>query len=350
MTTAIRDMQREALFWSVRLDEGDLTSEEQASLEDWLRASDFHAAALAEAEIIWSRMAEIDYEPALELAAVGQAEAAYERQPEPIGFWERATETLEGAWLKLFGAGAAIAAVLAVFLAAGVPIDRLVTPNEAVEPIAFETQLRQMQRIKLPDGTQITLDANSRLTFVSDEASRQAVLTRGNALLDVASDKERPFLLVAGPADIRVVGTRFDVRLSEGKAFVGVSEGEVAVQYRGADDAALNDNQSLLLKSGEATSVTAASGLGVKEAFYAGEFGAWRSGRIVYVDATLREIIDDANRYADEPIEVAPTVRELGVSGTFNVKNPEELFDALEQGLPVRGIQREGKLIIVPAS
>lgn len=349
MKAAIREMQREALFWSVRLDEGKLTSEEQASLEDWLKASSYHAAALAEAEILWNRMSHVDYEPALEAARSEETKTAYEGPPEPIGFWQRTTEALEGAWLKLFAGGTAIAAGLAIFLAAGIPLESLMEPNDPAEPIVFETQLRQMQRIELPDGTKITLDANSRLTFVADEASRQAKLIRGNALFDVASDEERPFALVAEPADIRVVGTRFDVRLSEGEAFVGVTEGEVAVQYLGKDDRSPNDTKVLLLEPGDAATVSAADGLGEKEAFYAAELGAWRSGRMVYVDATLREIIDDANLYTEVPIALEPAIRELGVSGTFNVKNPEELFKALEQGLPVRAIERNGKRIIVSA-
>ena len=73
-----------------------------------------------------------------------------------------------------------------------------------------------------------------------------------------------------------------------------------------------------------------------------GEPAAWRHGRLVYVDAPLKDIIADANRYSREPIEIADEgVANVRVSVTYPSDRIEEMVAALSRSLSLE-IERRG--------
>lgn len=67
--------------------------------------------------------------------------------------------------------------------------------------------------ILLPDGTQVWLNADSRVAYKDDfgEKSREISLT-GEAYFDVVKDKDRPFIIHTETIDVKVLGTVFNVR------------------------------------------------------------------------------------------------------------------------------------------
>jgi ferric-dicitrate binding protein FerR (iron transport regulator) len=67
--------------------------------------------------------------------------------------------------------------------------------------------------IRLPDGTQVWLNADSKITYPDNfrGATREVQLT-GEAFFDVVKDKSRPFVIHTRTVDIKVLGTAFNVR------------------------------------------------------------------------------------------------------------------------------------------
>jgi ferric-dicitrate binding protein FerR (iron transport regulator) len=104
-------------------------------------------------------------------------------------------------------AGTAVAAsILAVFL--------LLPPgNPKVASNTVSTKAGSKSKIQLPDGTQVWLNADSKLKYNQDfmGAFREVQLT-GEAYFDVAKDKAHPFIIHTGSIDVKVVGTSFNVR------------------------------------------------------------------------------------------------------------------------------------------
>jgi ferric-dicitrate binding protein FerR (iron transport regulator) len=67
--------------------------------------------------------------------------------------------------------------------------------------------------IKLPDGTMVRLNSDSRLTYLNFTAGKTREVTLiGEAFFDVASDSSRPFIIHTGKINIKVLGTSFNVR------------------------------------------------------------------------------------------------------------------------------------------
>jgi len=67
--------------------------------------------------------------------------------------------------------------------------------------------------IKLPDGTIVRLNTDSRLTYLTFAAGKTREVTLvGEAYFDVAHDSSRPFIIHTGKINIKVLGTSFNVR------------------------------------------------------------------------------------------------------------------------------------------
>jgi transmembrane sensor len=68
-------------------------------------------------------------------------------------------------------------------------------------------------KLVLPDGTQVWLNAKSRITYQSNfnQALREVNL-EGEAFFDVTHNAERPFIVHTSGIDIKVLGTAFNVK------------------------------------------------------------------------------------------------------------------------------------------
>ncbi|HET7503309.1 MAG TPA: FecR domain-containing protein, partial [Kofleriaceae bacterium] len=81
----------------------------------------------------------------------------------------------------------------------------------------------------------LELDADTAVVMNHEAGHPTVLLERGAARFTVAPRKERPeFVVHAGDATVRVIGTRFRVARSDERISVDVERGLVDVQFRGA--------------------------------------------------------------------------------------------------------------------
>lgn len=127
-----------------------------------------------------------------------------------------------------------IAAVLVPVLVAGV--FALMLAHEKSERydsrLCVATGDRERATVTLPDGTDVCLNAGSRLWYSPDFTtdSVRAVSFAGEAYFDVAKDAEHPFQILLGDLTVRVLGTSFNVRALDGDSAVTVALVEGVVQ------------------------------------------------------------------------------------------------------------------------
>jgi transmembrane sensor len=76
------------------------------------------------------------------------------------------------------------------------------------------TQAGSKSRVELPDGTELWLNGNSRITYKVEEFGRslREVTLIGEAYFDVTANKDVPFIIHANSVNIRVTGTAFNVK------------------------------------------------------------------------------------------------------------------------------------------
>ena len=101
----------------------------------------------------------------------------------------------------------------------------------ASRPHEVRTEWNQ-KTVTLPDGSVVFLNGHSRLVYPRHfSSSVRAVELTGEAFFQVAKEKQRPFVITASRARIRVVGTSFNVLAPPGgeKVEVLVKTGVVAL-------------------------------------------------------------------------------------------------------------------------
>lgn len=132
-----------------------------------------------------------------------------------------------------------------VILACGVYALTQRTAQKTEATITIATVSAEVRQVTLPDGSAVTLNANSTLSYASDFAGRHVHL-EGEALFQIAPDPSKPFTAEARGVQTVVLGTSFDIRayardtvmkvaLLTGKVRVGetiLSPGDIAYAGR----------------------------------------------------------------------------------------------------------------------
>lgn len=204
------------------------------------------------------------------------------------------------------------------------------------------TQVGQRQSVQLADGSQLQLDGASEVRVSWHLRSRQVGLLRGQALFDVSPMHYRPFYVDAGSANIRVVGTRFNVNRYADDVRVTVAQGKVEVSGNAVERTTLlRPGQQLLVHRGIPEEVMEA---------HAEEAGAWQQSRWVFAGTPLAEVVAAIQRYHAQPVELAgPEVGSLPLSGVFSSDKADALLALLPEILPVK-LATEGGTLRIQAS
>ena len=198
-----QQIDQEAADWAARVDRG-LTASEQADLDRWLDGDVRRLGA-------YGRMRAVALQTE-RVAALGPVHS-------PKDFTGAAANKLSRRRL-LTGGGAIAAGVSGLGLAGWSWLMRG----------RHQTRKGETRQLALPDGSVVTLNTDSDISVRLSENLREVRLLRGEALFDVAPDKARPFVVLAGSTQARVLGTSFLVRaLAEEPVQVLVREGVVEV-------------------------------------------------------------------------------------------------------------------------
>lgn len=160
--------------------------------------------------------------------------------------------------------------------------------------------------LHMADGTQVTLNANSRLDYPRRMRSgRRTVWLRGEALFRVSKDRRRPFLVHTTGLTTRVLGTTFDVRAYPGqRPSVALVEGRVQVTARGS-------RHALTMVPGQKVEAGPAGTL-VATTANTDEETAWSDGQFYFDNRRLEDIMDELGRwYGVDVVFGTPALRDL---------------------------------------
>lgn len=300
-----------AADWAARLDRGPLSVADEEALESWLGEDTRHRGA-------FMRMRAIALHTQ-RASALGPSFDPERFQPPAAANREHKLRS-QMLWL-----GAAAAALIAV-----VTLPRLLTSGRD-----FETRIGEMRVISLEDGSAMSLNTDSRAQVTFSDDRRTIRLLNGEALFDVAKDPARPFVVEAGEASVRAIGTSFTVRhLKHAPIQVIVQEGLVEVQQLSAAPVrvAANMRAELLPASARVTS-TAES---ISPDVVSREL-AWRDGRIAFESEMLSEAAVAFSRYSPTRIVIDdPEVAALEITGLFTANDPVSFARAAAASLGLK--------------
>ena len=126
-------------------------------------------------------------------------------------------------WVKWLWLPAGVAASLLLFFLVFSPAERKTENKSVSAKNTISTRSGSKSKIELPDGTQVWLNADSKLTYDQNFLgnAREVNLT-GEAYFDVAhitsqTGQRVPFIIHTNSIDIKVLGTAFNVRCYPGE-------------------------------------------------------------------------------------------------------------------------------------
>jgi transmembrane sensor len=300
-----------AADWMLRLNDGPLPGEDQRALARWRADNPRHDEIFSSIQRTWADLDQIEIGP---------------RRAEIIELPRKSLALKAPQWA---GLGIAAAAVLALVL--------LQAPAGSTPYGEHATAIAQIAPVRLSDGSVVTLGANSRISERFDRNERRVVLENGEAFFEVAHDASRPFVVEAGDAIIRDVGTKFNVNRGVGRVSVAVLEGVVEVHAVSVLGISRGDPRTL--REGERIELIAPNILSVSMGHVepaAGPPGAWRQGRLVYNNARLGDLVADVNRYYQPGVALAdPSLGDLRVTASFRTDQVGGIMDVLDSALPI---------------
>lgn len=229
----------------------------------------------------------------------------------------------------------------------------------------YATGIGEQRSVSLEEGSMINLNARSRLRVRFTSEQRVVELIDGQAIFNVAKDSQRPFIVKSSDAQIRAVGTQFDVYRKRAGTTVTVIEGVVGVSASAVDlsvspsakekggsstlphDAAPPEIRALargaaskegevVLSAGEQLTVALAKIAEPKRVDVAAAT-AWTERRLVFDASTLAEVVAEFNRFNRRPLVLADSSLEtLPITAAFASTDPAPLVRFLEAQPDIR--------------
>lgn len=348
-----------AADWHARREQGMNAADAQA-FQQWLAASPAHASSYARLDAAVTELRSMPADQAERIRAAHRPTSSQASLPSGRAAHTGDRKGAAGArtaswpsldWLRPRRAWVAFCSV--TLLAAGIGLHQWTQQQGFSNTYVVEPG--QRQTVTLPDGSALLFDSDTQAQVSLNAEHREVRITQGQIMFTVAPDSKKPFHVLAGPARVTVVGTRFAVQyhqagMDAGTVKVAVEEGHVRV----ADLRGPKDSRSIAaveLTAGQGLSVQAAGGLGPVLALAPGSVALWRKGLVRFENTPLGDALQELERYGPTGLSIRdPAVAALPLGGSFPIGQPQEFARMLTQILPVKLVKGDaGKTEIAKA-
>ncbi len=307
---------------------GALTDEEERELTVWRNASPDHDGLFAAYQKLWHATA-----PAKSpIDADLDAEWSRLRRRLRLDAPPRARILpLRRTWIYVAAAVVIIVGTIVVFLM-----------QPAVQPITVATANAETTTVTLADGSTARLNSGSTLIYPpAFSGAERRVALQGEALFDVTPG-EAPFVVASANAEVRVLGTVFNVWARGAETRVAVREGRVALEAPGSASqrVEVTAHQAALRRGDQAPEILDATNIDAA-------FG-WLDDGIIFNRAPLAEILAELTRRFDQPIELRATnLAAETFTGTFTGWTLDNILASVCLSFECRVEQEGGTYVIL---
>jgi transmembrane sensor len=293
-----RKVALDARDWIVRLSSGNVSRAELERFHAWRAQSPEHDRAFAREQEFWQLLEGVSDRG--ELAAMAPPAAAR---------WSFSRRAIL-AGTAFAGAAAAIAA------------PRLLTWMTS----DFATRSGEQTTARLPDGSTMLLNTNSRVALDFRPDLRLVELIDGEAEFTVRPDIPAPFRVAALGGQGETAAGRFAMRSVEGEVAVTVAEGVVSV----ASGDPAGARSAVLVAAGQQTRY-AEGGVPLPAAAVDLDVElAWRAGRLVFEGEPFRAAVRELGRYVPERLVIAThAYDDSPVSAVVQTRDAHAAIEAL---------------------
>lgn len=283
---------------------GGISEEQEAELGHWLKAHPDHQEEQVRLAKAWKHSdlykanIEVDQAGAWNTIA---AQLPKERKIIPI--WKRK-------W--------AVAASILIVISLGWFVLQQSTP----ELMQYATAEGETQIINLPDGSIVSLNENSQLSYQEAKQQRLVELS-GEAFFEVSHDPENPFSVLNKTSKTTVLGTKFNIDgSSESQTKVSLIEGKISFE--------VGQEEQIILAPGEELSYDHNLKALVQDQAIDNNLLSWKTKTLKFENEKITKVIQTLEDYFDKEIELTLDTEDCRFTGSFNDPKYEEIIEVLK--------------------
>lgn len=213
--------------------------------------------------------------------------------------------------------------------------------------VVLKTNYGQKRSLFLPDGSEVTLNANSTLRYQPDwpEGKARVVWLEGEAFFHVTkrkvAGKPIKFTVQAGSLAIEVLGTQFNVLHRAERTQVVLEEGKVRLRSTATRKPLLD------MTPGETVVYSHQDQLLSRQQVDPQLYDAWRDNRLVFDNTPLSEVAEVIQQtYGKSVTFTDPDLMSRRLSGTIPSDDLGRLTKALSRAFNLRITVQDDELII----
>jgi ferric-dicitrate binding protein FerR (iron transport regulator) len=310
------------------------SSDENAQLATWVAQSPENERTFEQLKTVW-QASQTPAAPANTAAALGRLKARLAQSAPALA----APAPPVRRWRLRLARPAQMAALLLLLGSVLGGLFYYTRPAPVLTYQVRRTPAGQLQRLRLPDGSVVTLAPQSQLRYPAQfaKASREVYL-EGEAFFEVRKDPRRPFRVHSGAWVTQVLGTKFNVSAVPGASQLAVSlvEGKVEV---------LDKHDKYLLAPGQQLRAERATGRIYRQVFDHQRVLAWRANRLVFKDEKLADVASQLERrYGVKLVFADSATAEVRLWATFDNEPLPQVLAALRLAGGL-SYHREGQVV-----
>ena len=312
----------QASDWIVKLDRG-LSADEKIALREWLQSDTANHDILMEMTQLWDKM-----------DAMSRLSDLFAKPGTPT----QASKTNNKRYRPYLAiaASAVLAGIVGLWaLLGGLNLDNNI----------YHTAVGEQSSVMLPDGTQLILNTNTKVSVHYTAQQRLLQLDSGEINISVAKDPSRPLSVMAAGQIVQAIGTEFNIEITDQQNIeLVVTEGKVKVAVQQdpqkslarQTQLALPDN-ALTLGAGEQINLGSAKQQVTEVSADEIEVKlSWRQGNLIFRGESLEEAIKEIGRYTSvEFIFINEGLKKTRVAGMFKAGDVEGLLATLRENFNI---------------
>jgi ferric-dicitrate binding protein FerR (iron transport regulator) len=206
---------------------------------------------------------------------------------------------------------------------------------------------RIVKTVTLPDGTLVSLNSDSKIEYPKKFGRKiREVTIIGEAFFEVTPNKNKPFIINAGKAQIKVLGTSFNVSAypSTKSVEVIVKTGKVQVSNKAPE---IQQNNELILTPGDKGTLVYSSNSLLKTTNRDPNFLAWKTHNLNFKATSLIEVIGNLEKVYKVNIRLAdPKLNGLLLTARFNDYSLDFILEVIETTFQIEVQKTNGQYIL----
>ncbi|GAA0538274.1 FecR family protein [Chitinophaga japonensis] len=197
--------------------------------------------------------------------------------------------------------------------------------------------------LHLPDGTEVWLNAGSKVSYENNFAGgAREVTLEGEAFFDVAKDPDRPFIIHTDMIDIRVLGTALNVRAyaDEKATETALIRGAVEITLHRSPEKriVLRPDEKLVVRNDSPALTKPLPIMTLTQVHYleqdqepAPMETLWMKNKLVFDDEPLQQVALKLERWYDVKVIIADkALEQVEYSGVFENEDISQVLYALQ--------------------